>query len=453
MANEDRSTKKVDDNNENEESLINQLTDAEFLSFLYAERERQSSQRKYQGWNLWVLIGAIATVSGIGYNIIKDNVNTISILNVIYCLSGLLAFILSLRPWSNFFEHEKAVDHMKVRFFKEVVPIDFILFSVIIATIFSILVIQFDTDNPWNEVSITWVLFFFLLLYEIIYCFINRDEIVKAPFNDILSINKKTDIWLWILECGLLTIVWVNSFKHISYSTVISPDFELSICITAICLLFVLVIKVHKSETEVNKVDIYIDEYLYKKGLREAIYRLLRMSKMGNTPLEACSNELLKMKKYFEVYESKKGHIEEIDKLVKSGDISYEKVQYYMDTIDDNLKYLTECIDKADRLGEKLMQIESHIPSITMDQEFIFLESSLQILVEREKILYEITKTTWNRLQLWMDNYLCHKYGGFCKKECEQRYENPRFWFRIKLWFMKKKTMVDSKHRRNCKRS
>ena len=41
---------------------ISELTGGEFLSFLYLERNREESLNSYQGWNAWVVMGALITV-------------------------------------------------------------------------------------------------------------------------------------------------------------------------------------------------------------------------------------------------------------------------------------------------------------------------------------------------------------------------------------------------------
>ena len=44
-----------------------EMSDAEFLSFLYSEREREESLNSYQGWNLWAAVGAMITVACAAY--------------------------------------------------------------------------------------------------------------------------------------------------------------------------------------------------------------------------------------------------------------------------------------------------------------------------------------------------------------------------------------------------
>ena len=44
---------------------IAQLSDQEFLSLLYAERERQQQRVNSPGWSIWVIIVAVFTATGL----------------------------------------------------------------------------------------------------------------------------------------------------------------------------------------------------------------------------------------------------------------------------------------------------------------------------------------------------------------------------------------------------
>lgn len=54
-----------------ESSMIPEMSDSEFLSFLYSERNRENDISQYQGWNTWVLIGAAITSLCAFYSTIK----------------------------------------------------------------------------------------------------------------------------------------------------------------------------------------------------------------------------------------------------------------------------------------------------------------------------------------------------------------------------------------------
>lgn len=71
---------------------ISNLTDAEFLSFLYSERDREQSLSQLQGWNNWALAGAFATVLWTLYTICSEKY-FIEWADVVYLTSGILALL------------------------------------------------------------------------------------------------------------------------------------------------------------------------------------------------------------------------------------------------------------------------------------------------------------------------------------------------------------------------
>ena len=43
-------------------SLVSEMSDSEFVSFLYSERDRENNLSQFQGWNNWAIAGALATI-------------------------------------------------------------------------------------------------------------------------------------------------------------------------------------------------------------------------------------------------------------------------------------------------------------------------------------------------------------------------------------------------------
>ena len=66
---------------------INELSDGEFLSYLYAERDREESLNHFQGWNIWAVAGAMVTVVYAAYSIICNHPVGINRLRTGYLVS------------------------------------------------------------------------------------------------------------------------------------------------------------------------------------------------------------------------------------------------------------------------------------------------------------------------------------------------------------------------------
>ena len=78
--------------------LLN-LSDAEFLSFLYQERDREESLNTYQGWNVWAVIGAMITIVCAGYRVLYSHSNEIDWLRFGFFISCFIGFSFSYRYW------------------------------------------------------------------------------------------------------------------------------------------------------------------------------------------------------------------------------------------------------------------------------------------------------------------------------------------------------------------
>lgn len=116
---------------------ISNLTDAEFLSFLYSERDREQSLSQLQGWNNWALAGAFATVLWTLYTICSEKY-FIEWADVVYLTSGILALFITLFSYLRFYERERGIDYSKVRWLKEVFPIYLVSMGLVFSIIFSI---------------------------------------------------------------------------------------------------------------------------------------------------------------------------------------------------------------------------------------------------------------------------------------------------------------------------
>lgn len=102
-------------------TLILNLNDSEFISFLYSERDRENSLSQYQGWNNWALAGAIIAILCFVYATIKD-AGQIDSMQCIYYATGSIAFFLAYHTWLSFFERKRGHDFTRVRLLREKTP-------------------------------------------------------------------------------------------------------------------------------------------------------------------------------------------------------------------------------------------------------------------------------------------------------------------------------------------
>ena len=416
----------------NTDKRIEKLSDAEFLSFLYSERDRESSLRQYQGWTLWALAGALVTVTCAGYHILKGENTILCISQIIYIVSGVMATMLFIRPMFLLFERERGVDYKKIKILKNVAPYHYLGLTVAVSVTFSLLVPLFNKNNPFNIISIYWMICALMTIGGLIYDIVCREKIVKSDCDGMVFNSVDWNRRYSALLGGVLFTIGLESFINVNYHVLESPSFELAVCISAEVLLAQFMIKVYYIEKKANKIDILIDEYVYKDFPKDMTYRMLRMNRMGNTVLESCVEELLGLRNAFEAYEQKKQRIEEVCNHFEKETCGANKFQEYYGEVVETMAFLKQCHHQVEKLRNKLRQIEKQVPYLKTDKEFEDIMKVLYYHITKEEELFEFAKSTTNKIQTWLNKYHCNKYGGFCERECEHRHDKPLLRLRWK---------------------
>ena len=412
---------------------VTKLSDGEFLSFLYAERDRENSLTRYQGWNIWALVGAIAMVGCAGYHILKENVEAMAFEQVVCFMSGIFAILLCYRPVIFLFSKERGVDYTKIKLLKEVAPIPFLFLASILTVVFSILVPVFDKDEPWSCVSIGWMVSAVMFVSVGIMVVVNGNKIVKSYFDDMMFVNYKWEKWFSAVVSMVLCLVWRESFKRISVPLVGAPEFEFAICVVVIVLLIHILIKACISEKQANKIDVLIDEYVYKSASKDAIFLSLRINRMGHTVLETCANEIFAIGQSFDGFEKKKQQLEKTDEVLKTGNMDVDTFEKCVLEINEIRSYLSLYLQKATALRKKLLQVESQVPELKDDDEFKKLATIFNSSYENISSMVNLSKLITDKLNMWYKRYYCNKYGGFCQNDCKHRHDRKAFRLRLKM--------------------
>ena len=288
------------------------LSDAEFLSFLYSERERVESLNSYQGWNLWVVIGAMITVACAVYGIICAHTGEIDRLRTIYLTSWgqgtIFCYWYSVVFYFSSMERKRAKDYKRIKHLKDVAPIPYLIVTTVCSLEFALVFLVVECDNRWNMVSISWIV---LAVFHLLIClnlYVNRNAVVWAVKEDIWFAKTWVMVVVGLSVYVLFWMIWKWSMENITGPFLGTPEFELAACITAFVMLVYLFLKIKFKNRKSSEIDVLIDEYLFKGKSKEDVYLQLRANQMGYGILEVCSQEFCDLKKYSDDFDSKKRH-------------------------------------------------------------------------------------------------------------------------------------------------
>ena len=423
----------------NNNNKITNFSDAEFLSFLYSERDRENNLRQYQGWNIWALVGSLVAVGCAAYQLLKGNIETILYVKVGYYLSALLAFALCIHPIVSFLlKKDRGVDTRKLKRLKQSAPFYYLGWGLVLSAAFSVIVPLLDIVSRWNVVSIAWMIVFTLYLVGIVSVIINKEKATNSFFDDLVFANVRLNRWFErVVSVSLWTIV-VFSFSKTPKFEIGNPNLEVAVCLSTFVILIYYLIKVFCEEKKANELDVLIDEYLYKGLTKEKVYEQLLHERMGYRVIESFFKEIDVIEKAVKSFEQKKSELEEVDTWLNDGTISADKIGESFERLYSTLSYLRESDKRVREISGKLQSIVKQVPSIVNEEEFQLLANLATSLIGRIKELITLTDSASKKIGQWVQNNVCERYGGYCTRDCDQRHEKLPMRLRIKWWWKRK---------------
>jgi hypothetical protein len=336
-----------------EEKLhIGNLSDSDFISFLYSERERENSLSGFHGWNNWALAGAIVTVICSGYAVLKLN-PSLDVTRVLYNTSCLIAFFLAYHSWTNIFRRERAVDFSKVRMMKEVIPIIKLVFVFVCAIASSITIAVVDRCNV---VFWLWVSVIAAYMITLIIALCTKEKVVPSLFREMML------PWAWInagyeaVIGAVFSLIGTQSFR-LARRAILIPEFEFAACVAAFLILLYILFSLNFGNKVVRRFDAIIDRYLYAAATKEETFHEISKNRMGYGVLDACYKELKDVEKRTKQCEDEEKELAEMREYVMTGNCDLAKIQDYDSRVDRILVDQQAALNQSKRLVNRMNEI------------------------------------------------------------------------------------------------
>lgn len=331
---------------------IANLSDSDFMAFLYSERERENNLSEFHGWNNWALAGAIVTVFCSGYAILKAN-PTFDVTKVLYNTVCLVTFFLTYHSWTSIFRKKRGVDFSKVKMVKEVIPFVKIVFVCVfgIASLFMIAIFDRCSSVFW-----LWVSVIIVYTTALIVSLWHKEKVVPSFSRDMtlpwIGANNAYES----LMGGVFSIIMTLSFKKAGRQ-LISPEFEIAACIAAILVLFFILFKLNYGNIVVRRFDAIIDKYLYAGATKEETFQEILKNRMGYSVLDACYKELQSVEKQTKLCVEEEKELTEIKKYILDDKLEIEKLHEFQARIDEILDNQEKTLKLSKALLDRLNEI------------------------------------------------------------------------------------------------
>lgn len=392
----------------NKSNRITELSDSDFLSFLYSERDREESLNHFQGWNIWAVVGAMVTVACAAYSIICNHLGEIDRLRTGYLVSDYVSRLFLL--WfvvvsvKSFVGRKRATDYKKLKYLKDVAPMPYLIVATICTFELALFFIFAERDNLWDIVPISWMVLAVSHLL-IVSVFRNWNSYVWAIKEDIWFVRTWVMVAVGLYVYVLVWLIWNWSFKHISGPFIGTPEFELALCVTAFVLLLYLLLIIVLANRKSSETDVRIDEYVYMGKTKEDVYMKLKANRLGYGILEVCSQELFALKKYSDDFDAHKKTLEELRASFKNGTISVDCVVERFESLKESFEYNDEWTNRVDALCDKLDEIGKCVPELKDEDEYINLYGIAGSMMKKSKVMHYEIKSLTSKFQKFFDKH------------------------------------------------
>ncbi len=331
---------------------IADLSESEFISFLYSERDRENSLSEFHGWNNWALAGAIITVICSGYTILKIK-PSLDVTTVLYNASCLLAFFLAYHSWATIFMRERAVDFSKVRMMKEVMPVVKLFFVYVCGFASSITIAVVD---GCNVVFWLWISVIGAYTITLIIALCNKEKVVPSFFREMMlpwvGVNAGYEAFLG----AVFSLIGTQSLR-MAGRNILTSEFEFAACVAAFLTLLYILFKLNFSNKVVRRFDVIIDQYLYAGDTKEKTFHEISKNRMGYGVLDACYKELKEVEKRTKQCEEEETELAEMREYVVAGNCDLKTIQEYDDRTDAILLGQQTSLNRSKRLVERMNEI------------------------------------------------------------------------------------------------
>lgn len=344
---------------------ISELSDSDFISFLYAERDRENSLCQYQGWNNWALIAAFITVVCTGYAVLKES-DEIYWKDVLYFSSGMVIYFLLYHSWWRLLKPKRGVDFSKVRMLIEVAPLVKIGFIFVCAIAAAIIIPIID---GYNAIFWGWIIVVLTYSIALMFIIIFRNKLVPSYFEELFLPWIWVDLIFTLFATAVLVNVGQNSFK-MTISDIFSSEFVVSACISACLILIFVLIKINASNKSVRRFEKILDNYLYLDVSKEDTFKEIMINRMGYGVFDACSKEFNKVNELMQRHGNEVKKLDELKELIVKEQFASNQIDSFQrlanNIIDNQYSILQLSLKLSNRIGEilKVVPYIENIPEI-----------------------------------------------------------------------------------------
>jgi hypothetical protein len=404
---------------------IEKMSDSEFLSWLYLERDREESIHNNPGWTNWALAAALISIICFMYSILLDNRNNINLYKSIVCSSCFIALFINFIPILSSIKVKRAIDNKRIRELKDEAPILYPVYVIIVSAIYFIIII-FKESSVFDAIHcFRWIILACLYLFGLFNVVINPHKIAPALDRVNLFISSKNNL---VFNFFVIAVANIESFSPQKLPNFYSNDFVLGATIASFVVLLYLLIKFNFGGKEKINTDELIDKVVYKKYTRDNAYRTIQTIRLGYLPVDYLWSEIERLNEIYKYCPEFNYLIsQDIDEISKQKDYSSKLIKKIQKRLDDTCSLCRIYNDSCKHLINKLHEMTENKYACT-DIEFQELVKSIKDYMPDNSALIESWENLQKDFEKYVERYRCNRYGTICSEEdCKERHQSMPF--------------------------
>lgn len=396
---------------------LSKLSDADFLSFLYAERERYKSKESKSGWSIWAIIGSVFALICFEYNLLKTSNGDVDFALCYYIVCAFLSPILYISYLVERYKGFKNGDSRHVGKIGDVAPLGFLCFiggTNLLLVIWGLYCDSFDL-----VVYSGFVLF--PIFFSIVSVFIQRDRYVTTFDRFAVSNNSRFNKIMNFIICAAIILPLNCVRQKLSFG--FSLEFELAISFVILVILAYLLSNLIFAKNKEKCIDQIIDGYLFRGWSKEFSISQYEKETLGARP----TDELQSVYNRLVVFETMMPNIlkrfEEKEKMLKNECISKNELEQLTSEINSNIKTIDDLLllykDILNRAKELL-----DLKTVVADEDFVVM---LDLLMNKQtfETIHSQSEELQNRMYSCMKMAIeKYKLSMCLKTECPYRKEH-----------------------------
>ena len=408
-------------------------SDSEFLSFLYAERDREYSKYSAWGVNFWVAGAAVIGLLGYAYSQISQDYDAFDWHLFVLYSNVLGAILIALVTIAHpLISNERWSNEYRVTTVRANVQQSELVGKIYIA-IASIIFLGYWAER--NIVYWLWIVLWGIEFAIWLYVFIYGEKLIRMNRVGHVFAN----VWLEGLyrgiEWGVCCAILFAAIKIWGEYTLGVKEFEMG-CVFAIIvgILWIILLRVFDNRHE--SIDKWIDQYIYGNLSKEDAYLCMLEYAQGYDAVDVIRTDFEKIKPLRDkMSEFQELHTKYLT-MAEEGMLDLNDGHQYLSDVAKEMAVLDETRDIAKKLVGKLQEIiqldarpsSSEIWRKMLEEISGFIDDIDQFQSEVDEVMDVLTE--------FVQSYRCTKYGGICDKmDCPHRNEKKSVLYSMKRRF------------------